>query len=398
MTSPLTPNRREVLIGATLAPLAAPPALAAARNARPSVTRGGAQADALGRALLAQAKAPALTIAVAGPDGLRWSAAYGMTNLELEVAASTRHSFRLGSVSKLLTATAAARLVSRGLIDLDAPIVRWLPDLPAHHRQTSLRQLLTHRGGVRHYNQRDYDITGPGGAIYMRQYRTSQDVLDLFIADPLVAPAGTRVSYSSFGFTLASIVMEKAAGKLFPELIKTEIGETFGLASLIEDDPFKLVASRSTGYLAQVDSAMIYGQLPPEARPKLTNGLANIPVSNPAYCWAGAGFLMTTEDCARFGAALLERPGSRLSAAERALLFTPMTEKTKDSPPLGLAWRIDADAKGRTRWHHAGATLGGRYSLAVYPDQGLSVSLASNVMTAPGDVLTPSSALVDIFA
>ncbi len=57
-------------------------------------------------------------------------------------------------------------------------------------------------GGVRHYIPRDFDITRPGGAVYMRRYRTNQDVLDLFINDPLVAPPGTRVSYSSYGFTL----------------------------------------------------------------------------------------------------------------------------------------------------------------------------------------------------
>ncbi len=123
------------------------------------------------------------------------------------------------------------------------------------------------------------------------------------------------------------------------EMIGTEVGTALNLPSLLKDDPIAIVPMRASGYLSALDAAILYSQLPESARPGLTDGFANIPMSNPAYCWAGAGFLMTTPDCARFGAAMLDAPGSGISTAERALLFTPMTEKTKDSPPLGLAWR-----------------------------------------------------------
>ena len=192
--------------------------------------------------------------------------------------------------------------------------------------------------------------------------------------------------------------METAADRPFVEMIRTEIGAAFHLPSLLGDDMIGIVPMRISGYLSVFDAVLLYGQLPEGVRPRLTDGVTNIPMNNPAYCWAGTGFLMTTPDCARFGAAMLDSPGSGISSAERALLFTPMTEKTKDSPPLGLAWRIDTDKKGRRRWHHAGATPGGRYGLVVYPESGLSVALASNTMAAPGDVLSPASDLVDAFS
>ena len=94
---------------------------------------------------------PALSFAVADVDGPRWSAALGLADLEHDLPARPEHRFRIGSVSKVLTTTAAARLVSRGLVELDTPISYWLPDLPPRHRATTLRQLFTHRGGVRHY-------------------------------------------------------------------------------------------------------------------------------------------------------------------------------------------------------------------------------------------------------
>jgi serine beta-lactamase-like protein LACTB, mitochondrial len=133
------------------------------------------------------------------------------------------------------------------------------------------------------------------------------------------------------------------------------------------------------------------------ARPKLLDGYIKIPSVTPAFCWAGAGLLLTPTDCARFGAALLDSPEAKIDPAERALLFTPLTEAAENSPPLGLGWRVDHDAKGRLRWHHAGTTPGGRYGLVIYPEPGLSVALAGNTMLAPPDVLGPSAGLADLF-
>jgi CubicO group peptidase (beta-lactamase class C family) len=195
------------LVAATVAQIPTPPA---------SSTESHAAADAVADALYAANPTPALSLAVARSTGLVWTRVYGKADLELEVQASPNHVFRLGSVSKVVTATVAARLVSQGVIDLDTPISTWLADLPTQHRDTTLRQLLTHRGGIRSYTPQDFDPAAPGGAIYQRSYPTNADILAVFINDPLVAQPGTEASYSSFGFTLASIAMEAAAGRTFP--------------------------------------------------------------------------------------------------------------------------------------------------------------------------------------
>ena len=354
-------------------------------------------ASKLGRDLLAAGPA-AVSLAVARGSGVVWAEALGKADLEFDVAATPEHAFRLGSVSKAVTATTAARLVSRGLLDLDAPIAYWLPDLPAHHRATTTRQLLTHRGGVRHYAPKDLDFKGPGGPITQRAYASREEILALFIDDPLVEPPGRQVSYSSFGYTLASMVMEAAAGTDFVRLVKDEIALPFGLPSLAADEVLAVVPRRARGYFTASEFEFVLSKMPGATRPQLAGEFANVTLSNPAFCWAGAGLLMTMPDLARFGAAHLEGPQARISARERALLFTPLTEGSDKSPPLGLGWRVDHDANGRLRWHHAGATPGGRASLVVYPGLGLSIALASNVMTAPGDVLGPSSELADVFS
>lgn len=359
----------------------------------------GTVASRVAGKLLASGPMPALSLAVADNTGVIWSKCFGKADLEFDIPATTEHLFRLGSVSKAVTATVAARLVSRGLLELDAPIAYWLPDLPAHHRATTMRQLLTHRGGVRHYLPKDLDPSAPGGRITKRSYASRDDVLALFIEDQLVTPIGGEVSYSSFGYTLASFVMEAAGGTDFVRLVMDEISLPFGLPSLKADEVLEVVPLRARGYFAARELEYFAAASPDAPRPpQLRGDYANVTLSNPAFCWAGAGLLMSMPDLARFGAAHLEGPESRITPIERSLLFTPLTEKSDRSPPLGLGWRVDRDAKDRLRWHHAGATPGGRASLVVYPELGLSIAFASNVMSAPGDVLAPSSDLADAFA
>lgn len=338
-----------------------------------------------------------MAFAVARPGGLVWSAAYGLADLELAVAATPEHRFRLGSVSKVVTTTAAARLVSRGILELDTPIAYWLPDLPPHHRQTTLRQLFTHTGGVRHYLPRDLDRNAPGGAVIQRHYPDRQSILALFIEDPLIADPGTRVSYSSYGYTLASLVMEAASGQDFLALIEDEIARPLALPSLCADEVHGIVPGRVSGYLTARELAFFAEKMPGSELPSLAGGHANIGLSNPAFCWAGAGLLASMPDLARFGAALLDGPNAKITAEERALLFTPLTEASDASPPLGLGWRVDSDGRGRARWHHAGTTPGGRCALVIYPQPGLSIALAGNSMTEPGDVLGAAAELLETF-
>lgn len=369
-------SRRSLILGS--AALTSAAAIAATDTAR---VAGGRKVI---RDLLAANSVAALSIAVVRGKRLVWSEAFGRADLELDVPATPVHRFRLGSVSKVITATLAAGLAARHVVDLDAGIARYLPDLPAQHRATTLRQLLTHRGGIRHYTAKDEALTAPG-PIDRRTYLSNADVLAVFIDDPLIAAPGDGPNYSTFGYTLASLVLEAAAQTPFLDLIQREIAQPLSLESLSADAPRSIVPNRVRGYDR--------GDGVRKTQPTFAGAFANAPQNNPAYKWAGGGLLATPADLARFGAAHLS-PGT-LDAAALELLFTVYTQRTERSPPLGLGWRIDADASGRRRWHHAGGQDGARASLVVYPDQALSIAFATNVTQTPGDVLTPSAQVAD---
>lgn len=273
-------------------------------------------------------------------------------------------------------------MADEGVVNLDVGIGQYIPSLPHAHRATTLRQLLTHRGGIRHYIARDSDRAAAGGAIDSRTYFNNADILAIFIDDPLVAPPGTVTAYSTFGYTLASIVLEEAAGIPYPELVQQKIAAPLGLASLTVDAPRRVIPGRVRGY----GPASQVKEVPP------VHGVwATAPTNNPAYKWAGGGLVMTPSDFARFGAAHLA-PGV-LSRPVLDVLFT--VQVPDSSPPLGLGWRINHDRKGRLRWHHAGGQEGARSSLVVYPNQQLSIAFATNATGSPGDVLSPSELLAD---
>lgn len=325
---------------------------------------------------------PALSVAAYRGSVLAFAETYGEVDLELHVAATTSHRFRVGSGAKPVTATLAAIMADERMVNLDAGIGRYMPSLPDAHHATTLRQLLTHRGGIRHYISRDFDRAAAGGAIDSRTYFSNADILAIFIDDPLLARPGTTTAYSTFGYTLASIVLEQVAGAPFPDLVQQKIAAPLGLASLDVDAPRRVVPGRVRGY----GRASLVKEMPP-----VHGAWANAPTNNPAYKWAGGGLVMTPSDFARFGAAHLA-PG----VLSRRVLDTLFTVQVPDSsPPLGLGWRINHDSKGRLRWHHAGGQEGARSSLVVYPNQQLSIAFATNATGTPGDVLSPSELLAD---
>jgi serine beta-lactamase-like protein LACTB, mitochondrial len=375
-------SRREWMLGAAAA------SAAKAGLAKPLGRKSSGDIDKFLQELQRSNGIPALSLAITQRGEVVYARAVGQADIELAVAASPAHRFRLGSVSKIFTATLTAILAARGAIDLDAPISNYLPELPARHRATTLKQLLTHRGGLRHYSDRDFDLAAPGGSIDLRNYPDNRSVLAIFIDDDLVAPPGTRVSYSTYGYTLAQVVLESAIGVPFLELLQRELAEPLGLTTLAGDAPRSLVPNRVSGY-SRAENV-------PQVRPQVTTPVANAPWMNCAYKWSGGGLLAAPSDVARFGAAHLGDGG--VPVAARELLFTVLTEATKESRPLGLGWRIDRDDAQRLRYHHAGGLDGARAVLVAYPEQEIAIAFAANLGGRPDDVLSPAARIVAMLA
>ncbi len=356
------------------------PALAAQSTDDSAALAGVEAARALVRGIMAETHAPAMSAAVARDGEVVWAEAFGLADLEQKIPATPSGRFRLASVSKVITGAAAARLAERGVIDLDRQIGRYRPSLPAQHHKTTLRQLLAHTGGVRHYIGRDYDPKWPGGPIDYRTYRNTDEALAIFVNDPLVSVPGEDFNYSTFGYTLAGAVMESATGLSFPQLIAREVS-----------GPLKLATVK-----AEVMATPIPGTVSCYQQAQATGVIFKAPAINPAYKWAGGGFVGTASDLAMFCDAM-HRPGYLGQAALRDT-FTPFPPTKTPAPvQVGIAWRIDRDHASRLRYHHAGSIAGGRSIVMVLPEVGISVVLLSNLSDLPVDPLTPAQRVADAF-
>ncbi len=347
-------------------PDSAPRLVARKRYPLPSGSRDDAsiaKARALIDELVRKQEIPGLSVAVARNGKVLWSEGFGMADVELGVPVTPLTRFRLGSVSKVLTAAAVGRLVEEGKLDLDVPIQRYVPDFPAKPWPITTRQLAAHTSGIRHYG--DSDFAGPlKGAPH---FASIAEGLSLFKNDPLLFEPGTAYSYSSYGWNLISRIIEAASGQEFLSYMRNNIFDPLGLRSITADHVDAIIPNRARFYQREAPG-----------RP-----LEHYPYVDNSYKWASGGFLATSEDLVRFGSAHLS-PGF-FKPATLQLLFKGVSVIPGNPIEVGVGWRIGRDTAGRRIFHHAGTSEGGRAVLLMYPDSGVVIALLSNILAGFGE-------------
>jgi CubicO group peptidase (beta-lactamase class C family) len=105
---------------------------------------------------MSQSKIPGLSVAIVSGDQLRYARGFGLADLENSVAAKPTTVYRLGSMSKTITATAVMQLAERGKLDLEAPVQKYCPAFPEKPWPVTSRQLLAHLAGVRDYDNKKF--------------------------------------------------------------------------------------------------------------------------------------------------------------------------------------------------------------------------------------------------
>jgi CubicO group peptidase (beta-lactamase class C family) len=168
---------------------------------------------------LKDGKASALTIALVTRRGVVWSQAFGLADREAGRVATTRTMFGIGSVSKLFASIAALKLADRRLVDLDRPLVEYLPAFrmasPEDERIT-VRMLLNHSSGFPGTDYRNGETTAPFPG-YLDQ------VLQSLSSERLKAPPGSMNVYCNDGFTLIAALVQARTGKSFAQFVQDEI-------------------------------------------------------------------------------------------------------------------------------------------------------------------------------
>ena len=334
-----------------------------AQSATPNYAEARGHARKVGNELLARG-IPGLAISVAVDGRVVYAEGFGYADLEQRVAAWAGTRFRIGSISKPLTAVALMQLVEQRKIDLDAPVQQYVPSFPDKGAKITPRLLAGHLGGIRHYKDDEF--------LSAKHYDSIVEGLKIFASDPLVAPPGSKYSYSTYGFNLLSAAIESAAAEPFLDYMQRHVFDALGLAHTTADQNRPLIDQRSRFY----------------ARPN-DGPFENAPYVDNSYKWAGGGFLSSAEDVVRFGSALLQ-PGF-LTADSLKLLFTSQKTTAGQETAYGMGWAIHKSQSGQRVYEHSGGSVGGSCQLIIYPDTHVVVAMLTNLGETPWKIVDVES-------
>ncbi len=324
------------------------------------------QLDALVPRLLKQHAVPGAALAVIRDSAVIWSQGYGLADIATDRPVTVETRFQVGSVSKSLTAWGIMTLAEHGLIDLDAPVDRYLKrwHLPAgdfDRSKVTIRRILSHTAGL--------SVKGYHGVFTPNdQLPTLEESLAGYNGSDgglhIIQEPGTSYQYSSGGFTLLQLVLEDVTGEPFAKYMQRAIFEPLGMTH--------------SGYTwsAELQAAV--------ATPYAADGTAW-----PQYQYAeqgSGGFYTTAADLARFVAAAM--PATNHTPAGRGIL-RPETVQQMIAPAdhtgraYGLGYEIMPLAGAVDLIGHRGANEGWRALFLMYPPTGDGLVILTNSDAGP---------------
>lgn len=318
----------------------------------------------IARAGLVEQNLPGLSVAVGVGRDLVWAEGFGWADLEHRVPVAPGLRFRIGHASKALTSVAVGLLVEQGRLHLDDEIQVYVPAFPKKQWPVTLRQLMGHVAGVRHYRGEEADV--PAG-----HCDRASEGLQSFAKDPLLFEPETDYRYSTYGWVLVSAAVEAAADEPFFIFMRTRIFAPLGMTETMPDSATETIPDRVTFYFPRFSGDNHFG---PEVARAVDYS-----------CFAGAGaFLSTPADLVRFGMAL--NSGTLLQPATVKRLQTPQQLASGTDTDYGLGWMLEtlplADQPTPMASHASRSFLGGSTSFLTFPERGIVVAVMSNTSYA----------------
>src|SRR5256886_6895282 len=244
--------------------------------------------------------ASAVAIALVDDKRIIWSQGFGLADRDTGQMPTPSTMFGVGSVSKMFATIAVMKLVNRGVVDLDTPLVTYLPAFrmaSSGYENITVRMLLNHSSGFPGTDYRNADIRSPVPG-YVDQ------VLQTLSMSRLKDPPGYMSVYCNDGFTITAALVEAMTGKSYVQLVQDEILTPLGMANT----RYPLSAFSAGSYA----KAYVNGAAKPQ---EFVNTLAS-----------GAVY-STADDMARIAMMLLG--GGRVGAT-RILFSASVAEMAKD--------------------------------------------------------------------
>lgn len=240
-----------------------------------------------------------------------WTGSSGYSNLEKKIPFTSSTITRIASIAKPMTATAIMQLVEKGKIDLNVSIQQYIPEFPTKNKTSiTTLHLLAHRSGIDAYkNAKETETT--------KEYDNLTNAMEVFINRKLKFEPGTKYGYSSYGYIVLGVIIERVSGQSYEDYMTQNIWIPAGMN-----------ATGVEHFGHEYDNkSMLYHHEKGKTITAKNNNLSNrIP---------GGGLLTTLDDVIKFGDAILSyKLISKATMEEMVKIHSPRD----DGNPYGLGW------------------------------------------------------------
>lgn len=183
------------------------------------------------------------TVLVAKDGTPVFNHAYGSASVDYGVANTVQTRFNIGSIGKLFTHVAIGQLMQQGKISESDTIGKWLPDYPNQAaKSATIRQLVDMKSGIGDFFTPAFARTPLG------EFRSLEDYLPAFAADPLTFAPGTGTLYSNGGYLVLGLIVQKASGENYYDYVAKHIFAPAGMTHSGYPFADDVMRDRATGY------------------------------------------------------------------------------------------------------------------------------------------------------
>ncbi len=311
-------------------------------------------------------------LAISRNGQIIFSKAWGMADLEHNVALTTQSIIEAGSVSKQFTAACILLLQQQGKLSLNDDVRKYIPELPDYGTPILLKNMLHHTSGFKDWES----IAALSGFPQGAKTYDNNDVLRIMMRQKsLNNKPGDEFLYSNSNYNLLAIIIKRVSGMELDEFSRKYIFEPAGMTHTSWRNNFKnIVANRAIAYAYNGNS--YYTDMPN----------ANV--------YGNGGLLTTAEDLLAWNNYYLNDKLGNPSLLQQQLATDTLNNGYIINYAAGL---VVTYVLGQKMIGHNGSTAGYRSNLFYFPDKHLSIAWLSNTSRFDGDIMNMMNLLERIF-
>ncbi|HZS04447.1 MAG TPA: serine hydrolase domain-containing protein [Blastocatellia bacterium] len=306
---------------------------------------------------------PGCALAVIRDGAVIYKHGYGMADLDHDIPITPSTVFHVASVSKQFTAMAIMLLAKEGMISLDDPVRKYVPELRDFAAPVTIRHLLHHTSGLRD----QWNLLIMAGWRLSEDVVRDDDILDLVSRmKALNFKPGDQHLYCNTGYTLLALIVKRVTGQSLRDYAETFIFKPLGMSrTFFRDDHTVTVKQQAYAFQSGPNNSF--------------------KLSVPNYDTVGASSLLTTvEDLARWDQNFYDKRVGGQQVIEQMQTTGTLNDGEKIDYAFGLAV---GKYRGLKIVEHGGADAGYRSDLLRFPEQRFSVACLCNLgSTNPGQL------------